>query len=381
MKKDLNKLRDKLRKIDDRIVDALADRREHIFKISAVKAHSGKEVRDDERERDTLEYVAQRGKSRGLDEHFLKRVYRELFDHSERVQHVLRRDSDSSYQGSLVIGYQGTEGAYSHLAATRHFGARSQEAKYWGFENFASMLISLKDGELDFAMLPIENSIAGSINESYDLLAEMDLAIVGEEIQPIDHCLIGFEKVPVSHIRQVYSHPVALAQCRKFLASLEDCHVEAFADTAMAVAKVKEDGDGTQAAIASEEAARLNNLPVLRKNIADHPENYTRMVIVARAPASYGLDIPCKTSLIFSTSHEQGALARCINHFANRGLNLTKLESRPRPDTPWEYVFYADFEGNTDDPKAAQALEDLKPETTYLKVLGSYPIGTQSRAS
>ncbi len=379
MADDLDKLRAKLRKIDDRIVDALADRRALVLEVSKVKAATGKEVRDDVRERSTLEHVADRGTKRGLDPHFLTRIFRELFDHSERVQHHHRRDSRPGKGGKLVVGYQGTEGAYSHLAATRHFGARGDEVRYWGFGSFGAMLGSLKDGELDFAMLPIENSIAGSINESYDLLAEMDLSLVGEEIQPIDHCLIGVDEVPVSHIRRVYSHPVALAQCRKFLATLEDCHIEAFPDTAMAVSKVKDDGDATQAAIASAEAARLNALPILRKDIADHPRNYTRMVIVARSPVAYDPSVPCKTSLIFSTAHEKGALARSINHFADRGLSLTKLESRPRPDTPWEYVFYADFEGNIENPAVRQALAELEPDTTFLKVLGSYPISSPLR--
>jgi chorismate mutase/prephenate dehydratase len=168
---------------------------------------------------------------------------------------------------------------------------------------------------------------------------------------------------------------VALAQCGEFLETLEDCHVEAFVDTAMAVEKVKRDADATQAAIASEEAAALHGLPILRREIADHPENYTRMVIVAREAAHHGQGVACKTSLIFSTIHEQGALARCIAIFADRGLNLTKIESRPKPHTPFEYVFYVDFEGDVDRETTQAALRDLEAVTTFLKVLGSYPIG------
>jgi chorismate mutase/prephenate dehydratase len=235
------------------------------------------------------------------------------------------------------------------------------------------MLDALEAGGVDYAVLPIENSIAGSINESYDLLAKKGLSLVGEEFQPIAHCLIGAAEVPIDKIRRVYSHPVALAQCRSFLETLEDCHVEAFVDTAMAVEKVKIDGDPSQAAIASEQAAALHGLPILRRGIADHPENYTRMVIVANEPEHFGPDVPCKTSLIFSTIHEQGALARCISIFAERGLNLTKIESRPKPDTPFEYIFYMDFEGNVDRAQTQKALEDLGTVTTFLTVLGSYP--------
>ena len=275
----------------------------------------------------------------------------------------------------LVVGYQGAEGAYSQLAAKNHFAGTGAQVRCVGYHSFREMLEALKAGEVDFAVLPIENSIAGSINDSYDLLAETGLSLVGEEFQPIAHCLIGAADVPVADIRRVYSHPVALAQCGEFLETLEDCHVEAFIDTAMAVEQVKKDADPTQAAIASEEAAVLHGLPILRREIADHPENYTRMVIVARQPAHHEPGVACKTSLIFSTIHEQGALARCISIFAKRGLNLTKIESRPKPHTPFEYVFYVDFEGNVDRETTQAALGDLEEVTTFLKVLGSYPIG------
>lgn len=275
----------------------------------------------------------------------------------------------------LVVGYQGTEGAYSQLAAIHHFEGAAESLRCVGYHSFAEMLEALKAGDVDYAVLPIENSIAGSINESYDLLAKMGLSLVGEEFQPIAHCLIGAADVAVSEIRRVYSHPVALAQCGEFLETLEDCHVEAFVDTAMAVEKVKHDADPSQAAIASEQAAALHGLPILRRDIADHPENYTRMVVVASKPAHYEQGVRCKTSLIFSTIHEQGALARCIAIFAEQGLNLTKIESRPKPDTPFEYIFYVDFEGNVDREMTQTALRKLEAVTTFLTVLGSYPIG------
>ena len=276
---------------------------------------------------------------------------------------------------TLLVGYQGTEGAYSQLAATHHFAASAESLRCVGYHSFREMLDAVKAGEIDFAVLPIENSIAGSINESYDLLADTGLSLVGEEFQPIAHCLIGVADVAVTDLRRIYSHPVALAQCGEFLETLEHCRVEAFVDTAMAVEKVKHDADPTQAAIASEEAAALHGLPILRRDIADHPENYTRMVIAANEPAHYDRGVRCKTSLIFSTIHEQGALARCIAIFAERGLNLTKIESRPKPDTPFEYIFYVDFEGNVDRETTQGALHDLESVTTFLKVLGSYPIG------
>lgn len=274
----------------------------------------------------------------------------------------------------LVVGYQGGPGAFSHIAARRHFDGRAKSLDLVGFKDFSSMLEALKSGAVDYALLPIENSIAGSINESYDLLKSMDLYLVGEEIQRVVHCLIALEEVDPKSLVRVYSHPVALSQCRRFLATLPVCHAEAYHDTAEAVAHIKALGDPAQGAIASEEAARLHGLPVIVRDIADVPENYTRMVVVAREPERFPIDVPCKTSLIFGTKHERGALARCIQVLADRGLNLTKLESRPRLGTPWEYHFYLDVEGNQADPNVAAALAELAQVTEELRILGSYPI-------
>jgi chorismate mutase / prephenate dehydratase len=284
--------------------------------------------------------------------------------------------ADSSARERLVVGYQGGPGAFSHIAARRHFEQRARAVEHVGFKDFPSMLEALKEGKVDYALLPIENSIAGSINESYDLLTSMDLFLVGEEIQRVEHCLIALESIAPTELVRVYSHPVALAQCRRFLASLPGCHAEAYHDTAEAVAYVKQLGDRAHGAIASEEAARLHGLPVIGRDIADVPENYTRMVVVAREPESFPTDVPCRTSLIFGTKHEQGALARSINVLAGRGLNLTKLESRPRLGTPWEYHFYLDIEGNQAEPNVAEALDELRSVTEELRVLGSYPIRT-----
>jgi len=210
--------------------------------------------------------------------------------------------------------------------------------------------------------------------------ARMQLAIVGEEIQEVDHCLLALEEVPLTRIRRVFSHPVALSQCGRFLSTLADCHVEAFTDTAMAARRVRDEQDLSQAAVASEEAARLYGLVVLKRGIADQRENYTRMAIVAQKPIACDLRVPCKTSLLFTTRHEQGALPRCLSVLADHHLSMTKLESRPRPRNPWEYLFHVDFEGNLADPDVAEALRELAGRTSYLKVLGSYPSRTAAEA-
>jgi chorismate mutase / prephenate dehydratase len=281
----------------------------------------------------------------------------------------------------VVVGYQGTDGAYSQIAAENHFAALGSRLKTRGYDSFSELLSAVARGDIEYAMQPIENTTAGSINEAYDLLAGMDLHLIGEEVLRVQHCLVGLPGSDVSQIRRVFSHPQALAQSSVFLASLRDCTVQAFTDTAMSVTKVRDEADPSQAAVASERAAELYGLSVLKRDISNQEYNFTRFVVVARAPVTYALSEPCKTSLIFTTRHERGALVRCLSILADHELNLTKLESRPRPAAPWEYLFYVDFEGNAEDPKVKQALAGVEQQTVFFKQLGSYPIRTRRSAA
>lgn len=272
----------------------------------------------------------------------------------------------------LTISYQGSPGAYSEIAARRHFAGRDLELTLEGHKTFREILEAVRCGRADYAMLPVENTTAGSVNGAYDLLAETRLVAVGEEVLAVEHCLIGLKAQPLGAIRRIVSHPQALAQCSDFLDGLSECVAEAYADTAMAVERIARDGDPTQAAIASEAAARLHSLVVLERCIVNQPDNYTRFLVVGRDPVECDLRVPCKISVVFATRHQKGALAACLNELADRGLNLTKLESRPRKNAPWEYVFYADFQGNPREPRVAEALEALARLTRYLRVLGAY---------
>ncbi len=374
----LGSVRTALDQVDRTLVEALAERVRLIERVAERKARGGAVVRDPAREEALLGKLVDLGREAGLDAFLVTRVFREVLDHSLRLQ-IERLAGRAGDEAAITVGFQGGEGAYSHMCAQRFFSAR-KAAIFRGYPDFRSMLEAVRDGGLAYAVLPIENTTAGSINESYDLLAEYDLRLVGEEVQRVEHCLIGLADVPLHRIRRIYSHPVALAQCRAFLASLPGCHAEASEDTALSVAKVKAEQDLSQAAIASEEAARIYGLPILRRHVQDQRENLTRMVIVAREDEPRDPRLPCKTSLVFATKHERGALARGIAVLSEHGLNLTKLESRPRPNTPWEYRFYLDFEGDIDDPNVAEALEQLGAETSYLRVLGCYPARTLPEA-
>ena len=366
--KKLTELRAQLDAIDAQVVKALAERQRVIDDVAAAKTDGGP-LRDHEREDALFRRLLTLGQEEGLEPFVVTRVYRELIDHSVRRQQVLLSGDHST---SRRVAYQGGEGAFSHSCALRHFAAFEGETECVGYPAFRPMLESVRDGSSDYAVLPIENTIAGSINESYDLLSELDLHLVGEEAQAVVHCLIGLPGAQLDALDRVYSHPVALLQCRRFLASLQ-CDAASYEDTALAVRKIKEDGDPRQAAIASEEAARIHGLPVLRRGVQDEELNLTRMVIVARQPRAVDPRVPCKTSLVFATRHQKGALARCIAVLASHDLNLVKLESRPEPKSPWSYRFYLDFEGNLADLAVQEALASLEKETSALRVLGCYP--------
>lgn len=369
-------LRAELERADTELVEALAQRARIVETIAALKQNSQLALRDRSREREVLEHVEAIARAERLDPYFVARLFREIVDYSVRTQQarLLSGGRGGQAERTLLVGYQGAEGAYGHQAARRHFSPWHAETAYRAYPTFRAMLQAVGAREIDYAVLPVENTTAGSVNEAYDLLATMELAIVGEEIQPIDHCLVGVAAIELKDLRKVYSHPQALAQCSEFLARMPWCTAEEFGNTALAARQIAEQADPLQAAIASEEAARLAGLTVIARDIANQRDNFTRFLVIADRAIEPDARIPCKTSVMFVTGHERGALVGCLNELASRSLNLTKIESRPRPASPWEYQFYVDFEGNRNDSRVAEALQALASRAFYLKVFGSYPM-------
>ena len=318
-----------------------------------------------------LEHVAD---ELGVHAGLVRDVYRLLLDHSVRMQVEYQVDADNPGRSNrhLRVGYQGTAGCYSSIACAEYVAPRDVTPVYTGFEGFAPMLQAVQSGALDVALLPIENTTAGTITESYDLLAKHDLALTGEHYLLVRHCLIALRPVPVANIRRVRSHYMALAQCNVFLDSLTDCLVERYPDTAMACDALLHEQDLSQAAIASEAAATERGLAILAHDIGDRADNTTRFVAVSRKPIVCDPRLPRKTSVILTLRHEQGALHGCLDALMKRGLNLTKLESRPSPQGAWLYNFYLDFSGSEGVDEAIADLRALSPE---LQLLGTYPMG------
>jgi chorismate mutase/prephenate dehydratase len=369
-------LRKSLDDIDTVIVSALGERARLSRQVASAKAGDEGQVRDVDRETALLQHRSAYGERVGLDPAFVRRIFREILDDSLRRQQDVLQAVPAEAQKEIRVAFQGTKGAYGHLAACQHFGITSRPVIFKSYATFRQMLEAVLDGHVDCGLLPIENTTAGSVYEAYDLLLRFNLSLIGEEIVDVQHCLLGIADVPLTSIRRVHSHPQALSQCSEFLSGLEQCEEVAVSNTAIGAERVSELQDPTQVAIASEEAASHFALHVLRRGIANQRENYTRFVVVAAAPADCDPRIAARVSMVLATRHEHGALVRCLNVLADEGLNLTKLESRPRPGSPWEYVFYIDVEGHLSEPRMQAALTALAARTVFLKVLGCYPART-----
>ncbi|MDR7402299.1 MAG: prephenate dehydratase [Armatimonadota bacterium] len=267
---------------------------------------------------------------------------------------------------AVRVAFQGERGAYSEEAVGLLFG----EVEVLPCPSLRDVFEAVAAGRADRGVVPVENSQAGSINETYDLLVAHSLFITAELDLRIRHCLLALPGQTVADIRRVHSHPQALAQCEAFLRAhgLEPVPASDTAGSARMVAEQRLWGVG---AIAGRTAARIYSLAVLAEGIETNPANYTKFLALAPAPAPREGD--SKTSIVFTTANVPGALYRALGAFATRGINLTKLESRPRRQVPWEYLFYVDFEGHRDDPAVAEALAELSRLTIFLRVLGSYP--------
>jgi prephenate dehydratase len=266
------------------------------------------------------------------------------------------------------IAFQGERGAFSEEAAVKLLG---EEIELVPRPTFEAMYSSIQEGLADYILAPIENSLAGSVHRSYDLLIASKLQIRAEVVIPIVHNLIGVPGAVFEKIKQVSSHPVALAQCEKFFASHPAIKKVTAEDTAGSVKEVLRAGDPAKAAIASRRAAAVYGGVILREHLEDHPENFTRFLLLA--PTGEVAANADKLSLVLHLAHRPGSLCEVLNAFARRNLNLLKIESRPIPGQPWSYSFYLDLQASLLDENTRAALEELKGHADSVKILGCYP--------
>ena len=374
---DISELRKQLDGIDEELV-ALFEKRMRISEqVAEYKISSGKPVMDRQREEQkkaTVRGLASNAfNARGVEE-----LFGQIMAISRKLQYQMLQEKGMLKKANFIpvktlcegrprIVFQGTEGAYSQAAMDTYFGGDSDN---FHVDTFREAMFAIEEGRADFAVLPIENSTAGIVDEIYDLLVEFENYIVGEQIIHISHALLGLSGSCREQIKEVYSHPQALMQCAGYLREHASWQQISCQNTAMAAKKILDEQDMSKAAIASLYAAKLYGLSVLEENISDESQNSTRFIIVAGRKI-YREDAG-KVSICFEVPHAAGSLYHILSHFIYNGLNMTKIESRPIKDRNWEYRFFVDFEGNLSDMAVKNALAGLREEARYLKILGNY---------
>ncbi len=350
----LEDLRRKIDETDARIVELIAQRIRVAEAIGEEKGKQGKQITDTARERIVLKNVRAIARKEKISPESIESIYRQIVAMSKRME-------------GKVVAFQGEIGAYSEEAAVGFFGSSIQVRPCATLDE---VFRSVEQGEVQFGVVPVENSLEGSISQAYDLLLDSSLMVSGEIDLRIVHCLIANPGTRLDAIKKAYSHPQALGQCQAFLKHL-NCELIPTYDTAGSVKMIKEKGITDGAAIASSRAAEIYGMEIVATDIADNANNFTRFFILAQhdSPPS-GND---KTSIVFSIKHKPGALYEFLKELATRHINLTKIESRPTRQKPWEYNFYLDFEGHHEDKAPREALEYLSDASIFVKVLGSYP--------
>lgn len=366
---DLDLIRTSIERIDEEILDALRRRMALADDVARAKLAAAAPFRDQRREDLLLRRIRTRAAEHGLDPHEVERIWRLFIDMSVARQHELVTRLDTT---PLRVAYPGVEGSYSHLAARRRYGHRAGGVLLSGFDHAREAVEALRRGEQDLVLLPIENTTAGSMNETYDLLAEGGVVITAELVSQVDHRLLGLPGAKLEGLREVLSHPQALAQCETFLREkVPWARAVPDVDTGGAAQKVRERNDPSVAAIASETAAQRFGLEVLAGDLQP-AFDYTRFVEVGREATPLAPGVPCKTSLLVVLEHKPGTLGEMLQRLTLRGVNLSKLESRPIPGQPWQYRFYLDVEGHAASAAVTAALDDIRPLTSSLRVLGTY---------
>ena len=373
----LEELRVQLDEIDDQITELFQRRMEVCKEVGEYKVKNGRKVFDRQRENEKLADVASRVEG-DFNKKGIQELYQQLMSMSRKLQYqqlveagalgrlpFIRVDELDKKNARVV--FQGTEGAYGQAAMKQYFG---EDVNSFHVRTFRDAMEAIEEGSADYAVLPIENSSAGPVNEMYDLLDEFENYIVAETILPIVNTLSGLPGTKLSEVKRVYSKAEALMQTTRFLDAHGDWQRISVGNTAIAAKKVLEEQDRTQAAVCSAYAAKVYGLSVLADRINDDPDNSTRFIVVTNQKIF--LKNASKMSIRFEVPHTSGSLYQILSHFIYNDLNMTKIESRPIEGRKWEYMFFVDFDGNMEDAAVKNAIRGLREETTNLKILGNY---------
>lgn len=375
MSNPLDPIRTAITECDQQLLDILAKRFQLTQQVAETKIANNMQVRDHQREEQLLVKLIQTAAPLGLDAHYVTKLFHVIIEESVLQQQALLSAKANPELSDHInrVAYLGEPGSWSYLAAQKYFTRRAGQLVNVSCESFGEIIEVVETAKADYAILPIENSTSGSINDVYDQLQHTNLHIVGELTYPIEHCLLTLPGAQLSQIKTLFSHPQVLMQCSHYLSDLKDVDIRPADSSSTAMLMVAEGNDPSIAALGSSEGGKLHGLTTLKSNLANQKENHSRFIVVARQPVKVPLQIPAKTTLVLSTTQKPGALVDALMILKNYDLNMTKLESRPILGNPWEEMFYIDIIANMDDIKTQEAIKLLSDSSRYLKVLGCYP--------
>ncbi|NMH59438.1 prephenate dehydratase [Alteromonas ponticola] len=371
----LDALREKITEVDQQLIQLFAQRRTLTNQVAETKIKHHIPVRDVHREEQLLVRLIKAGQQAGLDAHYVTQLFHVIIEDSVLNQQAML--AERANPGSALplnrVAFLGDKGSYSYLATQKYFSRRPGELLEIGCQSFSEIVTKVERAEADYAVLPIENTTSGSINEVYDQLQHTQLSIIGELTHPIRHALLVKGDTQLSQIKTLYAHPQVFTQCSHFLAELGNVEVKTVDSTSSAMLTVSELNSAEVAAIGSEAGGNLYGLTAIKSNLANQKENHSRFIVVARDAVNVPLQVPAKTTFVMSTVQKPGALVEALLVLKDNAINMTKLESRPIPGNPWEEMFYIDVEGNLNDGPLQKAIDALRKITRYLKLLGCYP--------
>lgn len=384
MKKlDLEEIRSRIDQIDRKLIELIEERLKIVREVALYKKENNMKIFDRKREEEVVYKNLSNVKNEEL-KHYIEIILKDIMDSSKEYQ-KFKIGSPKKYVNSLdfngkKLGYTGVPGAYAYevminlLKNSKNSdgstGVRAKEIL--SFNTHRELVEGVENGKVDFAILPIENSIVGEVRDSIDLINKRSIYIVGEVKHKIEHNLLGIKGSKIEDIKRVYSHEQALMQCSEFLGKYPEWEKVKMNNTALSAKYIGDTKNKENACIANMETREMYNLELLQPDINNEKENFTRFFIVSNK------NLICenseKISVITSTKNESGALMKLLKVFSDYGLNMVNLKSRPKTNKPWEYYFYIDFEGNLEEENVEKALEEIREKSIYLQILGNYKI-------
>ena len=379
---DLGKIREKIDKLDSQLVELLEERLEIVQEVAQFKKQTGKRIFDEEREKEVVQKNLKRVKNKELN-HYIELILKDIMDSSKEYQ-KFKIGISTKYVNDLdlkdkKLGYTGVPGSYAYevlmniLKNNKNLDVDSIEENknIFYFNSHKELVEAVHTQKIDIGILPIENSIVGEVRDSIDLINTKNIHIIGEVRHKISHNLLGVKGSRIEDIRNIYSHDQAFMQCSQFL-SKHEWHLNRMTNTAISGKYIAAEGKKENACIANMKTKEVYGLELLKKNINNEEENYTRFFIISNEEAV--IDGSNKISIVTSANNESGALIGLLQIFYKYGLNMVNLKSRPRANKPWEYYFYIDFEGNMSSEKVRMALEEMREKSNYLQILGNYKL-------